>query len=241
MLTILVRPPRCMSTEDALGEAETEDQQRERLHTSARGELLDRQFSNSEAYDKAILTLSSGFLALSLSFIKEIFPAGSITCRGLLYASWALLALAIISTVISFRVSNAAIEGQLGQAHRYYKERDESAFTKSKLSRSVDWLNNVSGGLFIFGVVLTVVFVILNFSEEKSMSNKSGGGPTRIDEGHSVPTMQKVVVEPLEKGQSVPQMQQVTKPQAPAAKPEASPAATPATQSPGLSQPAAKK
>jgi len=224
-----------MSTEDPLGD--TEDQQRERLHTSARTELLDRQFSNSEAYDKAILTLSSGFLALSLSFIKEIFPAGSITWTGLLYASWASLALAIISTVISFRLSNAAIEGQLGQAHRYYKEKDESALTKSILSRSVDWLNNVSGGLFIFGVLLTVAFVILNFSEGKSMSNKSGSGPTRIEKGQSVPTMQRVVVEPVNRGQSVPQLQQVSKPQAPAA----SPAATPATQSPGASQSATKK
>ena len=230
-----------MSTEGTLGETETEDQQRERLHTSARSELLDRQFSNSEAYDKAILTLSGGFLALSLSFIKEILPAGSITWTGLLYASWVLLALAIISTVISFRVSNAAIEGQLAQTHRYYKEKDESAFTKSRLSRSVDWLNNVSGGLFIFGVVLTVVFVILNFSEEKSMSNKSGSGPTRLDEGHTVPPMQRVVSEPVKRGQSVPQMQQVTKPQAPITKPDASPAATPATQSPGASQPATKK
>jgi hypothetical protein len=228
-----------MSTEDALVEAETEDQQRERLHTGARSELLDRQFSNSEAYDKAILTLSSGFLALSLSFIKEILPAGSIAWTGLLYASWVLLASAIVSTVTSFRVSNAAIERQLEQAHRYYKEKDESAFTKSKLSRSVDWLNNISGGLFIFGVVLTVIFVILNFSEEKSMSNKSGSGPTRLDEGHTVPTLQKVV-EPLKKAQSVPQMQQVTKPQAPAAKPN-SPTATPVAQSPGVSQPATKK
>ena len=230
-----------MNTEDALGETETEDQQRERLHASARSELLDRQFSNSEAYDKAILTLSSGFLALSLSFIKEILPAGSITWTGLLYVSWVLLTLAIISTVISFRLSNAAIEAQLRQAHRYYKEKVESASTKSKLSRSVDWLNNVSGGLFIVGVILTVVFVILNFSEEKSMSSKSGSGPTRIDEGHTVPPMQKVVVEPLKKGQSVPQMQQVTKPTAPAAKPDASPAIPHATQSPGVSEPTTKK
>jgi len=230
-----------MSNEDVLGEIETEDQQRERLHTSTRSELLERQFSNSEAYDKAILTLSSGFLALSLSFIKEILPAGSIVWRALLYTSWALLALAIIFTVVSFRVSNAAIEGQLGQAYRYYKEKDEGAFAKSKLARLVDWLNNISGGLFIFGVVLTVVFVIVNFSEEKSMSNKSGNGPTRIDEGHIVPTMQKVVIDPQERGQSVPQMQQVTKPQSPAEKPATSPAATPATQSPGTDQPAAKQ
>jgi hypothetical protein len=230
-----------MSNEDVLGGVETEDQQRERLHASTRSELLERQFSNSEAYDKAILTLSSGFLALSLSFIKEILPAGSIVWRALLYTSWALLALAIICTVVSFRVSNAAIEGQLGQAYRYYKEKDEGAFAKSKLARLVDWLNNISGGLFVFGVVLTVVFVIVNFSEEKSMSNKSGSGPTRIDEGHIVPTMQKVVIDPQERGQSVPQMQQVTKPQSPAEKPATSPAATPATQSPGADQPAAKQ
>jgi hypothetical protein len=61
-----------MSTDDALGQTETEEQQRRRLHASECAELLKRQFSNSEAYDKAILALSSGFLALSLSQCVEI-------------------------------------------------------------------------------------------------------------------------------------------------------------------------
>lgn len=231
----------CMSSDDTVGQAETEDQQRQRLYVSARAELLERQFSNSEAYDKAILTLSSGFLALSLSFIKDILPIGSIAWTCLLYTSWVLLVLAIVTTIITFRVSNIAIDQRLEQIERYYINRDEGAFPKAILSGWVERLNAASGVLFICGVAFTVIFVILNFSEARNMDKSSNGGSTRVDEGHNVPTMQKVVVGTVTRGQPIPQIQQVIKPQVPAATPATIPVVTPNTQSSNTSQSAVKQ
>jgi hypothetical protein len=132
-----------MSADESSTQQEDDGQLRQQLYSTARTELLERQFSNSEAYDKAILTLSSGFLALSLTFIKDLVSPGTIRVTGLLYASWIVLTAAIISTVLSFRVSNIAIEGQLAQAERYYHGRDENALSKGMLSRSVEWLKEV--------------------------------------------------------------------------------------------------
>jgi hypothetical protein len=217
-----------MSPKHSSQPLQKDNELRQQLHESARAELLERQFSNSEAYDKAILTLSSGFLALSLTFIKDLVPSNAIKGVGLLYASWIVLALAIIATVLSFRISDAAINGQLQQIDRYYHERDERALAKSKLAHYVDWFNNTSGALFVLGVFLTVVFVIFNFSEAKSM------GKTLINEGQTIPTMQKLSDNLVKKGQSIPQVQKVPQPQSPPTVP-AQPA-TPAGQTAGTTQ-----
>src|SRR4029077_18830927 len=97
------------------------------------------------------VTLSSAFLGLSMTFIKDILPAEALKCTFLLFASWTTLAFAIICTIASFRVSNAAIDAQLSRAHRYYLERDHEAFPVKSPSRLVDKMNALSGVLFILG------------------------------------------------------------------------------------------
>jgi hypothetical protein len=84
-------------------------------HATARNEILERLSSNSEAYDKAILTLASALLALSVTFIKDLLPSSPINHVWLLYGSWIVLTAAIIGTVLSFRISDAALAKQLDQ------------------------------------------------------------------------------------------------------------------------------
>ena len=206
-----------MSVDNSPQQSKSDSQLRQELYANARAELLERQFSNSEAYDKAILTLSSGFLALSLTFIKDIVPHAQLWHAWLLYTSWGALATAIISTVASFRVSNGAIEAQLERAHQYYIERAEDAFKTTTIAKVVERLNIFSGLAFVVGVVLTTLFVMSNFTGANSMINASqgGGGPTRIDEGHIVPPTQKVPGDLVKKGQPIPELQKVPQPQAP--------------------------
>lgn len=149
---------------------------RRSVHASERAELLKRHQANSDAHDKAILTLSSGFLALSLSFIKEIVPVGLIEWSSLLYASWVALTVAVLATVISFRVSEAALDDALDRTYRYYILRDESAFAPGALSAWVGRLNNASAGLFCLGVILTVIFAGVNFSETAHVTKPLSGG-----------------------------------------------------------------
>jgi hypothetical protein len=210
---------------------EAEGQQRQRLWAKARDELLERQFSNSESYDKAILTLSSAFLALSLTFLKDLHVAGPMQAVWALYLSWITFALAIVSTLVSFRVSDWAISKQLEQLHAYYLEHKEEAYPDRSRARWVESLNAGSGILFVAGVALTVAFVSLNFSEAVGMNKSSGTG--REDFAHVPPVAQKVVT-PIElrRGHTIPQAPKVVPPQRPAS-PAQPPAAFPAGNSGG--------
>lgn len=187
---------------------ETEDQQRRRLYDAHRAELLERQRSNSESYDKAILTLSSGALGLSLTFIKDLLPTSKPLWMGVLYGSWMLLTAAIITTVASFLLSSAAINQAIEQGAEYYLHKKGEAFARTKLSIAVDAINYTSGAFFVVGILLTVLFVRINFSEARSMKD-SKTGTVSLSSGHAVPRVQKIETVELKRGQSIPHMQEV--------------------------------
>ena len=101
-----------------------EKRERRELYEKTRKDLLDRELSNSQLYDRAILTLSAAALGISLAFIKEI--ANPVEPRCLLIISWCLFSAAIISTILSFWVSQKALKKQLEYAEKYYlEEKDE--------------------------------------------------------------------------------------------------------------------
>ncbi len=89
------------------------NEERKRLHDSLRDELFKRQLSNSENLDRAILMLSSAGLGLSLVFVKDLVPLAQADCMCILYFSWFLFGFAILSTIVSFFVSQQGIKKQL--------------------------------------------------------------------------------------------------------------------------------
>lgn len=90
----------------------------EKLYNKARDELLAKQMSNSETYDRSMLSLSSAFLALSVTFIKDIVPVKELLCTWLLYLSWGggLFALTIIVIFLSFIYGQKGIKQLLAGA-----------------------------------------------------------------------------------------------------------------------------
>ena len=138
-------------------------EERGRLYEDMKKELLDRQRSNSEIYDRAILTLSISALGISLAFIKNIVPLDEAHCIGLLITSWYLFVLAIVITLLSFWASQKGIERQLDYAHKYYVERKDEYLTRNNFYAKVtEYLNNFSGILFIGAIFLTTLFVTIN-------------------------------------------------------------------------------
>jgi hypothetical protein len=135
----------------------------QRLYSEYRRDLLARQLSNSENFDRSILSLSSAALGFSISFIKDIVPLKSATHLCLLHSSWILFALSIVATLSSLIVSQFAIDKQLIFAEQYYLEKREEFLTRRNPFALVTvWLNRVAGALFIAGIGLTVVFAVLN-------------------------------------------------------------------------------
>ena len=137
--------------------------ERNRLYDETRKDLLNRELSNSQIYDRSILTLSTSALGISLAFIKDIVPLEEAHCSVLLTVSWWLFGLAIILTMTSFLVSQWAIKKQLVYAEKYYLEGIEKyQKKKNKYATITDCLNISSGLIFISAIVLTIAFVQIN-------------------------------------------------------------------------------
>ena len=142
------------------------DEERKKLHDSLRDELLKRQLSNSENLDRSILMLSSAGLGLSLVFVKYPFPLSEAAWVLLLYSSWILFGSAILSTLVSFFVSQQGIKKQLKMNTEYYLEGQEQVKDqKNRWAKSTEWLSYVCASTYIFGVIFLCFFVARNLSK----------------------------------------------------------------------------
>jgi hypothetical protein len=183
---------------------------RQALLTETRKDLLARQLSNSVQYDRAILSLSTGALGISLAFIKNIVPVSTVTHLGLLKGSWCLFGSAIILTVISFLVSQHAIKVQLLYAQAYYSDQKEEYRNKpNRYAGVTDYINYISGLCFVLAIIFTIVFVSINLGEDRTMANDKDSKVTS-KYGATIPTMQPVQsTDIILKGAPVPTMQPV--------------------------------
>jgi hypothetical protein len=121
---------------------------------SYRQSLVEAHQKSSDAYDKAIMTLAGGGLAISITFVHEVAPHP--VHKGWLAWSWGLLALSLGLIFLSFLASQYAIS-------RRIKEWDKHPVWGWNVP---GWmtatLNLLSGGAFIAGVVCLVRFAWFN-------------------------------------------------------------------------------
>ncbi len=174
----------------------TEEQQEyaERAFNAFRDESWKRQLSNTENYDKSILTLSSGGLVISLTFLRFLVPEDGASHMWLIATSWICFLLTITMSLIAYRISNSAITEQIKIAEKYYIEQDETAYNQDNKKTIINRrLNNCVGLTFFAAMLMLVLFVIFNLiSKEVVMTDKK----TQIDESAEAPTMQKVPKQP---------------------------------------------
>ena len=74
--------------------------EKRRLLAETRADLLKRQLSNAENYDKAVLSLSTAFLGFSLAFLKDLAPIHLAEWRCFLYGSWMALGGSVLCTIV---------------------------------------------------------------------------------------------------------------------------------------------
>ena len=106
---------------------------RERLYKDHYDELVKKQISNSENFDRSVLTLSASGLGLSLAFIKDVAPIAQAHARGLLIGSWGLFGTAIVATIASFMSSQQAIRFQILAAHKMTSNGSMNSSTREAL------------------------------------------------------------------------------------------------------------
>ena len=145
-----------------------------------RKELWTGLKTGHEQFDQAMITLSSGGLALSLTVVKDLFTPNKLVMPWLLVFVWILFTLSIVVTVISFLTSQKGMSQQIEYFEKY-AEGDESYKDKKNIFVEVTiWMNRASGGLFLIAVVCLTVFSIINFnSKVKQHEQRTGANQER--------------------------------------------------------------
>lgn len=142
-----------------------EKKRSEEIHDKFRDDLLKRQLSNNENYDKTIISLSSAGLALSLTAIKFVIPLDKAEYLWVIKLSWGLFLLTIICSLGAYLVGNRAIDRQLVIAQDYYiKGLVSSQTAKNVFTKINSYLNNVTGAFFIGAISCVIIFVTLNLN-----------------------------------------------------------------------------
>ena len=185
-----------------------------RMFDQFRDDLMKRDLSNTESYDRAILTVSTTFLGASIAFIKFVVPFDQALYLPLLVSCWALLFLALTCSIWAYRVGNQAIAIKLIQARQYYIEGDESAFdNQNRYAIFNNQLNSAAGGGLVLAMLLLIFFVSINvMTEEVTMAKDVPQQQTILaKKSANVPTMEKIPTAGDNIGNSanVPTMEQV--------------------------------
>jgi hypothetical protein len=163
-------------------------------YTRERDSAFEALNKDQAEYDKQLLALSAGFLALSLAFIKDVVPLKDAVFLWTLYSAWGFLLSCICFVLASFQYS---IEGHFGVA-RYWELRGNARLSEAEKRQEIDqnidqlWTqldaratwgrhwNKASGVLFAIGVLFLVGFVILNVHRQAHPIPKPNQ-PTRSD------------------------------------------------------------
>ena len=138
------------------------------------------RLTNAEAFDKAVLTLSSAGLGLSLTFFKFIVPLEHATSLSLIKSAWLFFLASVVSTILGFRVAHYGYSVAIKYAEKIYLEGDESYGSRRNIpSLIAEGLNWISGITFLLASALLVAFVISNLngahmSNENRPSNDGG-------------------------------------------------------------------
>ena len=166
-----------------------------RVYLEERKESVISERETASQFDKAILTLATGALALSVTFINYIAPTPKPYSICFLIIAWVFFSFSILSTLISFLTSQAACRKQR-------KILDAEISNKSTPGKNLaavwtNWLNYVSIILFIIGVVFLLIFSAVNLWK----------GDNAMDEeekikkhGYVPPERPAKPIEPIEEG-----------------------------------------
>ena len=133
------------------------------LYVKEEEDLSKRDLSNVENLDKAILSLSSAGLGLSLVFIRNVVKLAEANYVWILHVSWLMFVLAITSTLLSYLFGQHALDRQRDLNEKYFLEGDENARQQSSFASGMTrFLSYVSVFTYIAAVSGTAIFIGLN-------------------------------------------------------------------------------
>lgn len=146
-----------------------EDEKYEEHLLEERKSLFFAMLEQAKSFDRWILTLAGGTFGLSLIFINQIAPNPKSGTIGFLITGWALFVVSILSTLLSFLLSQETCYRQIRDIQKLLSsEIDRSKELPLNLyGRITKGLNYFSMTAFLIGVAFLITFAVLNLLSTK--------------------------------------------------------------------------
>ncbi len=125
-----------------------------------RRHLVDARHAASQDYDRAVLTLSSATLALSVTFLHDIAPTPKPGSTTLVVLSWLCLGGALVLIFASLLTSRWSLERALDD-HDANKP-EEPQRPGGRLAVTTEVLNVLAGVGVVAGFVFLAWFALIN-------------------------------------------------------------------------------
>jgi len=149
-------------------ESEKDRREKEELCREERRLLIEGERIGSQQFDRAILNLSAGALALSITFLERVLQQPWQHTR-VLAAAWVGFCTAIIFTLSSFLTSQSAHRKQL-EILEGLLAGEESVLQRNSLAVWTQCLNIAAAVAFVTGTIVLLVFAYLNLSKGGSVA-----------------------------------------------------------------------
>ncbi|WP_319409600.1 hypothetical protein [uncultured Desulfosarcina sp.] len=131
-----------------------------------RDELLGIRMDSFSSFDKAILSLATGSLALSITFLEKIGEPFSGLTFALILIAWVAFFLVILFNLASYYFARANMDKKIADLDdRYRKELktekpDESPEPTFWQNRATSMCNTIAFVAFCTGVLFFVIYVV---------------------------------------------------------------------------------
>ena len=137
---------------------------RQQVYLEHRRELVVGEMEQARSYDKHILTLASGGLALSVVFLQHVAPNPVCWTFTFIILAWLAMTLCILSTLLSFLLSQAAYRQARDDADEAMRtlEGHEPPVKPNLCSTWTNRLNWCSMIFFVSGVISFLIFAAGN-------------------------------------------------------------------------------
>lgn len=121
--------------------------------------LIETQIKLSESYDKLLITLSGGALALSITFLKDIIGSKDINCPSLLLISWALFVVSLSSILGEILFGIKAYKEAIRQVDDGTIHTEKRGGNASSVSTFLHWFSAIC---LILGLIFISLFAFYN-------------------------------------------------------------------------------
>ena len=171
-----------------------------------RSEFLKIRSNSFESFDKTILTLSTGAIALTITFLDKIGkPIDKITFL-LIILTWITLIIVILSNLLSFYFAQRNMDKKIIELDNNYKKYLNEQIKYNEIKEKTFWqhkavltCNKISLIAFFIGIFFLLTYVSLiqmnNYKKEINMVDKKILNNGKVESNQAISILRKGQVE----------------------------------------------